>query len=426
METYAQVLNFAIPGFVLLIGLEFLVGRAKGINTIRSMDVISSLSSGLTNILKDVLKLTLVIVGYKWLVGHIAVIETPKGWWLYLMAFVGLDFAGYWYHRLSHRVNYFWNQHLVHHSSEEFNLACALRQQISKIFGFYALLLVPIALLGVPAAVVAVVAPIHLFAQFWYHTRLIKRMGFLEKLIVTPSHHRVHHAINPEYIDKNFGQIFIVWDRLFGTFQEERADIPPIYGIKKQVNTWNPFLINFQHLWSLIQDAWRAEKYWDKVRIWFMPTGWRPADVRKNYPIKILSGKSAYPKYAPAASFWLKAWAWSQLVINMGFMLYLFNILGDLETNEHLIYAFFIGLSIFSYCMLMDRSKHAWWVELIRLGLGIGLFLHQDGWFGLSDYFAPGDLIVMGYLGISFLISIAFTWFEFKKDIQEPIAPASL
>ncbi|MBK6273839.1 MAG: sterol desaturase family protein [Saprospirales bacterium] len=115
-----------------------------------------------------------------------------------------------------------------------------------------------------------------LFGGFWYHTQLIGKLGFLEKIIVTPSHHRIHHAINPIYLDRNFGGILIIWDKLFGTFQEELPDEKPIYGITRQVSTWNPIKINFIHIMLLIKDAWRTNSIKDKFRIWFMPTGWRP------------------------------------------------------------------------------------------------------------------------------------------------------
>jgi sterol desaturase/sphingolipid hydroxylase (fatty acid hydroxylase superfamily) len=126
------------------------------------------------------------------------------------------------------------------------------------------ILLLPAALLGVPPTVIAVVAPLHLFAQFWYHTRHIGKMGFLEKIIVTPSHHRVHHAINKEYIDKNYGQIFIFWDKMFGTFQEELKEVPAVYGITRPVQTWNPLKINFLHMWLLMKDAWYTRSWKDK------------------------------------------------------------------------------------------------------------------------------------------------------------------
>jgi alkylglycerol monooxygenase len=160
------------------------------------MEMISSLSSGITNVTKDVLGLGLAILSYGWLVKQVAIVHINAGLAVYLIAFVSLDFAGYWVHRIAHEYNFFWNNHIIHHSSEEFNLACGLRQSVSVFVKIFAFLLLPAALLGVPENVIVIVAPLHLFAQFWYHTRQIDKMGFLEKIIVTPSHHRVHHAIS--------------------------------------------------------------------------------------------------------------------------------------------------------------------------------------------------------------------------------------
>ena len=215
MQTYAEVLTIAIPFFIVLLAIEYGVSKWKNVEVIRSFDTISSLSSGLTNTIKDVLGLAIVIISYSWMVEHMAIIEVKSSFALYFLTFVGLDFAGYWSHRFEHEINVFWNRHIIHHSSEEFNLACALRQNVSAIVSVFFFLLIPLAIIGIPAEVIAVVAPIHLFAQFWYHTRLINKMGFLEYIIVTPSHHRVHHAINDIYLDKNFGQIFIFWDKMF-------------------------------------------------------------------------------------------------------------------------------------------------------------------------------------------------------------------
>src|SRR6185503_10305211 len=237
-----------------------------------------------------------------------------------LLLFFALDFAGYWVHRLQHVTNFFWNGHIVHHSSEEFNLACALRQSISAIVKTFAIFLLPAALLGVPGQVIGVVAPLHLFAQFWYHTQHINKMGFLEKIIVTPSHHRVHHAINPEYIDKNYGQIFIFWDKLFGSFQQELPDVPPVYGITRPVRTWNPIKINFLHVWLLIKDAWRTKSWKDKVRLWIMPTGWRPEDVKAKYPVYKIDDVYNFEKYESKASLALHIWSWVQMIVILLFI----------------------------------------------------------------------------------------------------------
>ncbi len=244
MEAYGKILLIAMPAFLLLVLLEKWYGWQKGNDTVRNNDMISSLSSGVTNVTKDVLGLSLAIISYEWLVAKIAIVHVQSTVLVYLIAFIALDFAGYWVHHISHEYNLFWNNHIIHHSSEEFNLACALRQSVSVVVKIFALFLLPAALFGVPGQVIAVVAPLHLFAQFWYHTQHIGRMGVLEKIIVTPSHHRVHHAINPEYLDKNYGQIFIFWDKMFGSFQEEIAGVPPVYGVTRPVQTWNPIKIN--------------------------------------------------------------------------------------------------------------------------------------------------------------------------------------
>src|SRR5436189_877721 len=192
METYGKILLIAMPIFLALVLFEKWYGWNKGKDTVRNMDMISSLASGVTNVTKDVLGLAVTVIAYSWLVNNLALMQIKESWLTYLIAFIVLDFAGYWVHRWSHHINIFWNLHIIHHSSEEFNLACALRQSISNFVNIFTFLLIPAALLGVPANVIAVVAPLHLFAQFWYHTQHIGKMGSLDKIIVTRSHHRVN------------------------------------------------------------------------------------------------------------------------------------------------------------------------------------------------------------------------------------------
>jgi len=264
MTFYTKSLFIAIPSFIILIIIEMIVARRRGMKVNSHADMISSLSSGMTNTIKDALKFSIVIISYAWVVEKITIYKLEPMWLAVLVAFIVQDFSSYWIHRLNHRVNLFWNRHIIHHSSEEFNLACALRQSISSTFEFSAALMLPAALLGVPWEIFAILGPLHLFMQFWYHTRLIDKMGILEYILITPSHHRVHHAINPEYLDRNYGQIFIVWDKVFNTFQPELKSIEPVYGTLRPVSTWNPIIINFKHLWQLIKDAWHAEKFIEK------------------------------------------------------------------------------------------------------------------------------------------------------------------
>jgi sterol desaturase/sphingolipid hydroxylase (fatty acid hydroxylase superfamily) len=331
------------------------------------MDTIASLSSGLTNILKDTLGLVVILVSYSWLSAQLAITHIDAGLWLYIIAFICIDFASYWSHRLNHKINFFWNQHVIHHSSEEFNMACALRQSISNILGYGALFLIPAAILGIPEQVIAVLAPLHLFGQFWYHTQHIGKLGWLEYIIVTPSQHRVHHAINPIYIDKNLSAIFCVWDRMFGTFQEELKEEPPVYGVLKPVQSWNPIWINFQHLWGLLQDAWNTKNWEDKISLWFRPTGWRPKDVALSYPKSLITDVHQRDKYQPKATQSLQYWALFHLFATLSLLLLMLYHFESLNNNEIIVLGFALFAAIFGYTSVMDRYRWSYAFEWMRL-----------------------------------------------------------
>ncbi len=412
METYAKALLYAIPFFFVLLLVEILYGHFIKNQKHKVLDSVSSLSSGLTNIIVDSLGLGVILISYPYLVEHLAITEIRATWLVWLVAFLAMDFAGYWNHRLKHKVNYFWNIHVIHHSSEEFNLACALRQSISNLIGYFPLMLIPAALVGVPFEVIAILAPVHLFAQFWYHTQHIGKMGWLEYIIITPSQHRVHHAINPEYIDKNLGQILSIWDRMFGTFQEELDDIPPQYGVLKPVSTWNPVLINFQHVWSLIKDAWRTKSYWDKLRIWFMPTGWRPVDVKEKYPIPIIEDVYGFERYQTPASNFLKGYSVFQLLITLMLLLFMFYDYSNIGADGLMLYGALIFVGIYGYTTLMDRSDYAVWIESIRGILGLTFIIYTGNWFGLDNYVPWGSTIVGLYFLITILGGVYFTFVE--------------
>ena len=375
MEVYANVLLWVVPIFILLILIEIIYGQIKKKQTHSFMDTLSSLSSGMTNILKDTLGLVVVIISYPYLLGKLSIFNIENTFIVYIAAFICVDFSGYWSHRLNHKINLFWNQHIIHHSSEEFNLACALRQSFSDLLGYTALFLIPAAVLGVPTDVITLLAPLHLFGQFWYHTQHIGKLGILEYFLVTPSQHRVHHAINPIYIDKNLAPIFCVWDRCFGTFQEELEDEPPVYGVLKPVRTWNPLLINFQHLWGLIFDAWHTRSIREKLTLWWQPTGYRPEDVKKRFPRNIITSINEVEKYNPESGNSIKGWAMFQW-LGTTFMLLLFLAnypsFGSLQA---LLFGGVIMLSIFGYTSVMDQQSWAFNFELVRNLIGLLFFI---------------------------------------------------
>lgn len=408
METYGKILLIAMPAFLVLILLEKWWGIRKGNDTIRTMDMVSSLTSGITNSTKDVLGLSIAVLSYNWMVTHWAIFQIESTLWLYIIAFLALDLTGYLVHRIDHEFNFFWNAHIIHHSSEDFNLACALRQSISTFVRLFTIFLLPAALLGVPTQIIAVVAPLHLFAQFWYHTQHINRLGWLEKIIVTPSHHRVHHAINPEYLDKNYGQIFIFWDKWFGTFQEELPNVKPVYGITRPVRTWNPIKINFMHLWLLIKDAWHAKNFTDKLKIWFMPTGWRPADVAKKYPVFKIDDPYHFEKYETKAGSFFTIWVWAQLGILLLLISYLFGNIASIGSPGIFYYGLFIYIYVYAFTELMDGNPNAWFWELLKLVTGGWLMWNTSGWFGIEKLHPSLPYLIGFYFIISQLLSIYF------------------
>lgn len=412
METYGKILIISMPLFLILILFEKWYGWRKGFETVRTLDMLSSLSSGVTNSTKDVLGISIAIISYGWLLKHLAITHIQSSWLLYVIAFIALDFAGYWTHRLAHSMNFFWNNHIVHHSSEEFNLACALRQSISVFVRIYAVLLIPAALLGVPGKVIAIVGPIHLFAQFWYHTRHINRMGWLEYIIITPSHHRVHHAINPIYLDKNYGQIFIIWDRLFNSYQEERADTPCVYGVTRPVKTWNPIKINFMHMWLLIKDAWRAKNWADKFTIWFKPLGWRPADVEAQYPIEKINDVYHFEKYDTPASKSVQYYLWIQLFALLLIVSYLYANISSIGHANIFIYGAFVFIHVYALTEFMDRNPNAWIMEFGKNAAAIYWIINTGSWFGLTNLISWSNYLMIAYFAMS---SIAVSIFSFVR-----------
>lgn len=426
MDTYGLILLIAMPIFVVLIITEIIAYTVikKQYNYI---DSVSSLYSGMTNTIKDVLGLTIVVISYEFLLKNLSIIHWKNtNAFTYILAFLILDFGGYWYHRISHTVNYFWNLHIIHHSSEEYNLPCALRQQFAVVTNllFIFCLGILLALIGIPKEVFIIVAPIHLFMQFWYHTKLINKMGFLEKIIVTPSHHRVHHSMNAIYMDKNYSQIFIIWDKLFGTFQEELDTEPCIYGVRRPVRTWNPFLINTQHVWLIIQDSFRTKNILDKIKVWFMPTGWRPKDMEEKYPVLYLKADDVYhfERYNPTYSIGFQIWSQVHLTIMfvlMGFLF--FNIKNLQANNQYIYYGLFLLFSIFSYTTLMDKKILGVITDCINLLIVSYIVFSNQDWFGINQFINNGHFLVLSFFVLETIAAIYFYFTEFKKEMKVQI-----
>lgn len=296
----------AIPFFILAMLVEYLYGRLVKRQTYRLADTVNSLQLGTLSRLVDVLRLSFSAVVFGALVQWLGVQPwSLDATWQWVVAFVAYDFCYYWKHRFGHEWRILWASHIAHHQSEEFNLSTALRQTGTDYIGF--VFYIPLYLAGMPAQAVITVGSLNLIYQFWVHTEHIRRLGPLEWILVTPSNHRVHHARNPQYIDKNYGGVFILWDRLFGTFQDERKDVPCVYGITTGLKSWNPLWANL-HFWSdTAKLAWRTRSWWDKLRIWFKPPAWVPADLDPHEKVD-----PGYPKFDPPASRYVRAYTFVQ------------------------------------------------------------------------------------------------------------------
>lgn len=274
----------AIPLFILLILVEMAISHRRGAGVYRLNDAVASMSTG---ILSQTMGFATRFAGFfayatLWQVlPHGELTMSPLLW---VVGFVLYDLCYYWNHRAQHSINVLWGIHVVHHQSEEYNLTTALRQPFNG-FLVGSLFYLPMLFIGFPPEVVVTVGSLNLIYQYWVHTRLIGTLGWMEKVFVTPMNHRVHHAINDPYIDRNYGGVFILWDRFFGTYQAELPEQPCAYGVRKALHSWNPFFANAQVHWQLLQDCWRARDWRDKLRIWFMPTGWRPTDVAERFPL---------------------------------------------------------------------------------------------------------------------------------------------
>ncbi|WP_409970239.1 sterol desaturase family protein [Piscinibacter sp.] len=282
--TGPQIIVLATPVFFLLIGIEFLVGWKRGRNTYRLNDAINSIALGIVSQLVGVLTTLMSLGIYTLVFTHAALWKLPAdSLWVWAVGLLLYDLCYYWHHRLGHTVALFWAAHVVHHQSEDYNLSTALRQTSSGWIGGW-LFYLPMALLGFPPLVFATVALIDLLYQYWVHTQQIGRLGWFDRWFCAPSNHRVHHAVNDKYLDRNYGGILIVWDRLFGSFQEEDDAEPCIYGTRGPLRSWNPVWANLHNYADMALDSWRAASWADKLRVWFKHPGWRPADVAARWP----------------------------------------------------------------------------------------------------------------------------------------------
>jgi sterol desaturase/sphingolipid hydroxylase (fatty acid hydroxylase superfamily) len=299
---HPNLISYAVPVFFAAIIVEALAG-ARRRKSYRLGCAVSDLDVGIASQVAEIFLKGLGLLVYAAVYRHRLVTLPEASPWPWIVGIVGIDFLYYWWHRTSHVVNLFWAVHAVHHQSEDMNFAVALRQpafEALTIIPFH----LPLALLGVEPWIYVACYAIDLIYQFWVHTELTRRQASLEWVLNTPSAHRVHHGINPKYLDKNFGGIFLVWDRLFGTYQPEEER--PVYGVTHPLASYNPVWANFA---PFVEIARRMQiaKGADKVHVWFAHPG------RLAMPVPAV--REGWTKYDPSSSRSTSRYVFAHFVI---------------------------------------------------------------------------------------------------------------
>lgn len=361
----------SVPVFFILIGIELAYNFYNKLNYYRLNDSISNLSQGIGQQLTGIFMKAALFFGYKYIFEHWRLLDLPRNVWVWIVLFIGVDFFYYWFHRMSHEVNALWAAHIVHHQSEEYNLTVALRQ--SWFQGWFSwVFYLPLAFVGFDPVMFLTLSSFNTLYQFWIHTRAIKTMGFLEHILNTPSHHRVHHGSNPKYIDKNHAGTLIIWDKLFGTFQKE--DEPVYYGITKPLASWNPVWANFHYWDDLIQTAKKSPNWKDKIKVFLKPPGWYPSHLGGFQPPPEID-TLRYQKYNPSYHQQINGYVVFQFLMALiagSIILFSYH---KLEILPLVSAAIFTILTLITCGALLEQKMWQIKFEYIRLTVGLLLVI---------------------------------------------------
>jgi sterol desaturase/sphingolipid hydroxylase (fatty acid hydroxylase superfamily) len=353
----SSIITFAVPVFLLLIVIEYCYGKYKGKNTYRLNDTFTSLSLGMISRYPTMLNLGMQSLIFVYISKYLNVgllsVKNPLTW---VIAFLLYDLSYYWMHRMHHEIKILWATHSVHHHGEDYNLATALRQTSTGWLWKWIFYL-PMIILGIPGEVFITVAGINLVYQFWVHTEHIGHLGVLEKIFITPMNHGIHHAKNKEYIDANYGGVFIIWDRMFGTYTARMPDVEPVYGTVSALQSWNPIWANFQIFTTMVKDTIKTKKYSDKVKVWFSKTYWRPEDC-----IETKDPKEFYVKFNPVITNDIKVFSFLQLLftsIVSGSVLFFF---AEYNYNEIIVFGLAITLLSSMTGLLLEGKRYMYFI----------------------------------------------------------------
>lgn len=388
----SQVIVLATPVFLALIAFEYAWGRWRGRDTYRLNDAVNSISLGMLSqvsaVLTRLFRVGIYTAVFSWVsFWHADAFWTsPVGW---LLALVFYDFCYYWLHRAGHEVAVFWAAHVVHHQSQDYNLSTALRQTSSgALLGW--IFYLPMAIAGVPPKVFAVVALVDLLYQYWVHTEHVGKLGWFDRWFCSPSNHRVHHAVNDRYLDRNYGGILVVWDRLFGSFKEE--DEKCVYGTRAPLESWDPLWSNFEVYWALAKDSWHARSWADKLRVWIKPPGWRPADVAERFPkppFALDQVRRYHPPMTPAVAWF----AGAQFVALLGGVSVFLWHADALPLARAVVWLLVLAATLWSIGAVMQGRLGILEVLLVEAA-ALATATSAEGWTTLHQVFKPLAMVL--------------------------------
>ncbi|WP_266156304.1 sterol desaturase family protein [Dyella silvatica] len=405
MNTQELIITWATPVFFVLIAIELLVAKLRGRSAYHSSDAINSIGLGVISQIVGVFAKVLTLGVYAWCVQHLALFTlSASSIWVWGSALLLYDFLYYWLHRCGHEVNILWAAHVVHHQSEDYNLSTALRQTGSGPLLSW-LFYLPMALLGYPLQVFVVVALIDLLYQFWVHTEMIGRLGWFDRVFCSPSNHRAHHAVNDRYLDRNYGGILILWDRLFGSFVEEDDNDPPIYGTRAPLRSWNPLWANAEVYWASWKDCWHARRWRDKLLVWLKPPGWRPADVAERYPKPAFDIRRE--RFDPPLPRALVIYGLLQFAFLLAMATQFLQLAGSADSSTLLAYAVYLVLSLCVLGALLEGRRLGFWLEAVRVSATAIVPLLTGRWFGVAHV---ATAIGVGLFAVFALSAAALPW----------------
>lgn len=407
-----SLITLSIPIFFLLIGLELLITRIRGLRYYRLNDAITNLSLGIGSQITGIFMRFLTIGVYIIIYDHSPLRgvtpNDPKQAGIYVVTAIvlllGVDFFYYWFHRLAHEISVMWGSHVVHHQSEEYNLTVALRQawvQGAFSWVFY----LPLAVLGFDPVMFVTIASIQTLYQFWIHTKVIGRMPrWFEYVFNSPSHHRVHHGVNPKYIDKNHAGTLIIWDRMFGTFQEEEEEV--VYGITTQPRSWNPVLLNFVYWKDLARDTMKAGGVKNAARMLFLAPGWKPAEMGGMLEYKEVKAETfqKYDESAPELTWYI---LFQFVLLLAGTSAFLFGI-KDIDLTGRIGISLLVIFSVLNIGGLFEARRWAIAAEVLRVAVLSGV-----AWYFLSKYLGNSYAIIAA--GVYLLLVLLWLWTNVRK-----------